>query len=62
MRCVAVRITRSRQPRRRETNVEYGAVVKPRCDKGVDKSRSSSGSERTKDDMLLTQLVVAVAA
>ena len=34
-----------------ETNVECGAVVKPRCDKGVDKSSSSSVSEGTRDDM-----------
>jgi len=26
----------------RETNVECGAVIKPRCDKGVDKSSSST--------------------
>src|SRR6218665_2884113 len=31
------------QTHRRETSVECGAVVKPRCDKSVDKSRSSSG-------------------
>src|SRR6218665_1970852 len=34
----------------RETNVECGAVVKPRCDKGLDKSSSSSGSERARDN------------
>ena len=35
----------------RETDVECGAVVKPpRCDKSVDKSSSSSGSERARDD------------
>src|SRR6218665_30846 len=34
------------QTRSRETNVECGAVINPRCDKGVDKSSSSSGSER----------------
>src|SRR6218665_107827 len=34
----------------REINVECGAVVKPRCDKSVDKSNSSSGSERARDD------------
>jgi len=34
----------------RETNVECGAVIKLRCDKGVDKSRSSSRSERARDD------------
>jgi len=33
----------------RETNVESGAVIKPRCDKGVYKS--SSRSERARDDM-----------
>jgi len=34
------------QTHSRETNVECGAVVKPRCDKGVDKSSSSSISAR----------------
>ena len=34
----------------RETNVECGAVVKPRCDKSVD--TSSSGSERARDQRL----------
>src|SRR6218665_638473 len=38
------------QTHSRETNVECGAVIKPRCDKGVDKSSSSSGSEGAKDD------------
>jgi len=38
------------QTHSRETNIECGAVVKPRCDKGVDKSSSSSGSERARDD------------
>src|SRR6218665_3225515 len=38
------------QTHSRETNVECGAVIKPRCDKGVDKSSSSSGSERARDD------------
>src|SRR6218665_3036123 len=38
------------QTHSRETNVECGAVVKQRCDKGVDKSSSSSGSERARDD------------
>src|SRR6218665_1513163 len=46
----------------RETNTKGGAVIKPRCDKGVDKSSSSSRSERARDDTKLTQLVVAVAA
>src|SRR6218665_2184628 len=36
----------------REINihVEYGAVIKPRCDNGVDKSSSISRSERARDD------------
>jgi len=34
----------------RETNVECGAVIKSRCDKGVDKSSISSRSERARDD------------
>src|SRR6218665_2691514 len=38
------------QTHSRETNVECGAVIKPRCDKSVDKSSSSSGSERARDD------------
>ena len=38
------------QTHSRETNVECGAVIKPRCDKGVDKSSSPSGSERPRDD------------
>src|SRR6218665_255564 len=38
------------QTHSRETNVECGAVIKPRCDKGVDKSSSSSGSGRARDD------------
>src|SRR6218665_1166666 len=38
------------QTHSRETNVECGAVVKPRCDKSMDKSISSSGSERARDD------------
>jgi len=37
------------QTHSRETNVECGAVIKPRFDKGVDKSSSSSGSERARD-------------
>src|SRR6218665_1363285 len=68
-RCCASGLPRARdnppeaaQTHSRETNVECGAVVKSRCDKGVDKSSSSSGSERGRDDTLLTQLVVAVAA
>src|SRR6218665_1707472 len=36
------------QTHSRETNVECGAVIKLRCDKGVDKS--SSGSERARND------------
>src|SRR6218665_1542123 len=42
----------------RETNLECGAVIKPRCDKGMDKSSSSSGGERARDDKQLTQVVV----
>src|SRR6218665_3745379 len=38
------------QTHSRETNVECGAVIKPICDKSVDKSSSSSGSERARDD------------
>src|SRR6218665_3715135 len=38
------------QTHSRETNVECGAVVKPRCDKSVDKSSSSSGSKTARDD------------
>src|SRR6218665_221624 len=38
------------QTRNRETSGECGAVIKPRCDKGVDKSSSSSGSERARVD------------
>src|SRR6218665_3012779 len=38
------------QTHSRETNVECGTVIKPRCDKGVDKSSSSSGSESARDD------------
>ena len=38
------------QTHSRETDVECGAVIKPRYDKGVDKSSSSSGSERARDD------------
>ena len=34
----------------RETNIECGAVIKPRCNEGVDKSSSSSRSERARDD------------
>ena len=34
----------------RETNVECGAVIKQRCDKGMDKSISSSRSERARYD------------
>src|SRR6218665_1936803 len=34
------------QTHNRETSVECGSVIKSRCDKGVDKSGSSSGSER----------------
>src|SRR6218665_2356432 len=34
----------------RETNVECGAVIKPRCDISMDKSTSSSRSERVRDD------------
>src|SRR6218665_2523963 len=36
------------QTHSRETNVECGAVIKPRCDKGVGKSSSSSGGERAR--------------
>jgi len=38
------------QTHSRETNIECGAVIKPSCDKGVDKSSSSSRSERARDD------------
>ena len=38
------------QKHSRETNVECGAVVKPRCDRSVNKSSSSSESERARDD------------
>src|SRR6218665_1729629 len=38
------------QTHSKETNVECGAVIKPRCDKGVDKSSNSSGSGRARDD------------
>jgi len=33
----------------RETNVECGAVVKPRCDKSVDKSSSSTSLKKIDD-------------
>ena len=47
------------QTHSRETNVECGAVVKPRCDKSVDKSSSSSESERARDDKIkpITELL-----
>ena len=38
------------QTHSRETNVQCGAVIKPRCDKGVDKSSSGSGSETARYD------------
>src|SRR6218665_926509 len=41
----AVNPLEAAQTHSRETNVECGAVIKPRCDKSVDKSSSSSGSE-----------------
>ena len=34
----------------RETNIECGAVIKPSCDKGVDKRSSSSRNERARND------------
>ena len=34
----------------RKTNKECGAVIKLRCDKGVDKSSSINGYERARDD------------